>query len=306
MKKFRHDLPPLSSLLPFEAAARLGSFSSAAEELNVTQAAISRQVRALEQNLNLSLFRREHRAVHLTADGRHLREAIASGLGEIAQAARELRHANDQSADVTVFTELALATNWLVPRLGAFEQRHADIEIQVNCSNRPADAGVDRFDVALQTSGRTMAKFRKSLTVPEQILPVCAPGYLKSRDLASTATSSNPATFLRLDDAAVDWLDWTEWAEATGSSLPDTMAARTYNRYLVLLQAAVEGRGIALGWHHSIERLLDLGLLECVGTDALTVDDGVSVYVPGSSKPSRNAAVFIDWLGDELQASRPG
>ena len=135
MSRLRHALPSLNALLPFEAAARLGSFSLAAEELHVTQAAVSRHIKGLETELGEPLFLRQHRRVVLTESGERLAEAVRDSFHTIANVAESVRN-NRHAKAVTIYAELALAAYWLMPRLAVFERERSDIQIRVISSNQ--------------------------------------------------------------------------------------------------------------------------------------------------------------------------
>ena len=136
MNRLGKSLPPLASLLPFEAAARLESFTKAAEELHLTQAAVSRQIRALEDDLCTRLFERRNRAVHLTDAGREIARVIGGALEGIAAHAGQLRGIN-RTGEVVFFSQLCEAFYWVMPRLSEFHQRHPEIEVRVAASTRP-------------------------------------------------------------------------------------------------------------------------------------------------------------------------
>lgn len=153
MNRLGKSLPPLASLLPFEAAARLESFTRAAAELHLTQAAVSRQIRALEDDLGTRLFERRNRAVFLTEAGRELGGAVSGALETVAARADDLR-GRHREGEVVMFAQLCEAFYWVMPRLAGFHQRHPRVELRVAASTRPLTEAAERFDVALQTTGR--------------------------------------------------------------------------------------------------------------------------------------------------------
>lgn len=162
MNRLGKALPPLASLMPFEAAARLESFSRAADELHLTQAAVSRQIRALEENLGVALFERRNRGVFLTAAGREFGRTVSTALESVATHANTLREEVHDGV-VVLFCQLCEAFYWVMPRLAAFNRQHPEIEVRLVTSTRPVAEHHDYFDVALQTSGRPQRQPRAIL-----------------------------------------------------------------------------------------------------------------------------------------------
>jgi len=302
MEKLRHALPPLTTLTHFEAAARLQSFTAAAEEMNVTQAAVSRQIKLLEANLGVMLFERRHRSVILTEDGRRYFDQVAAGLKSLALATLGARQRGEERG-VTVFCELSLAAYWLVPRLPLFEQRYPDITVRVISSNQTLDRVSEPFDLGLQTSPRTSNVFTPSISVREEVFPICSPNYLERvggrLDLAKLADSA----LLSLRDDAYHWIDWHDWLDHFGQELGPAASLRTYNNYAVLLQAAISGQGVALGWRHSIERLLEDGTLIRPLDISFEFEDGIFLYEPRNALPNGQVRTVFAWLEHQLRQS---
>jgi len=180
MNMFGKTLPPLASLLPFEAAARLESFSRAADELHITQAAVSRQIRGLEDNVGVKLFCRRNRAVFLTQEGRELAQVVSQALLSISEKAAALR-ATPQRNRVVLLCQLCEAFYWLMPRLSSFHQQYPAIEIQVVTSTRPLAEFNDHFDVALQSTRRASGPHALMFSAADEVFPVCSPQWLKDQ-----------------------------------------------------------------------------------------------------------------------------
>lgn len=302
MDRLRRELPSLAALAQFEAAARLQSFTAAAAELHVTQAAISRQIKVLEESLGVQLFERRHRAVFLTEDGREFFEKVSNGLKTLARACAEVRRRGEDRG-VTIYCELSLAAYWLVPRLPDFEQRHPDISVRVISSNQALDRIAEPFDLGLQTSSRTSGTFNAEVSVCEEIFPICSPDYIaKSGGQLDISTISN-GTLLSLRDEAYQWLDWYDWLAHFGRQIGPAANVRAYNNYSVLLQAVISGQGVALGWRHSIERLLEDGTLVRPLEATFETEDSIFLYRSARGVfAKQNQAVFI-WLKDQLLLS---
>lgn len=305
MNRFRKSLPPLASLLPFEAAARLESFTQAAEELNLTQAAVSRQIRALEEDLGVRLFERRHRAVFLTDAGRDFALSVAASLETLAARATELR-SKERGGEVVLFAELCSAYYWVMPRLSGFHQRNPRIEIRVAASTLPVARTTEPFDVALQTSDRPSGSYPLAFTASDEVFPVCSPSYLAGRTTPTAPPLPLPLTDLpnhRLLHHRVepqDWLEWDDWLDRLGSSLRVGHRGMAFDSYPVLIQAAVEGHGIALGWRRAMERLLQSGSLLRPFGESVILPRGLSVYRREPERLRPEAAALLSWLEEEL------
>ncbi|WP_110668793.1 LysR substrate-binding domain-containing protein [Salinicola halophilus] len=301
MHSSNRALPPLATLLPFESAARWESFTRAAQELNLTQAAISRQVRALETDLGVALFERRNRAVHLTPAGRELADTIASGLGKIAEHACALRGSNNPLR-VTLFCQLCEAFYWLMPRLADFHRRHPDIDLKLTTSTRPLTEQHEPFDVALQTQGRPCGSHRLAFTGSDSIFPVCSPNH--------PAASATPIPLKRLVEhdllhyrpASPDWIEWPQWLQAVGAPDVAPRLGRHFDSYPLLIQAAVAGHGIALGWRRSTERLIASGSLVRPVAERLDQPEALEIYTPPNAFDRYASRALLGWLRETLES----
>ena len=299
MNKLGKSLPPLSSLLPFEAAARLESFTRAAAELGLTQAAVSRQIRALEEDLGAQLFERRNRAVHLTEAGRELGRVVSGALEGIAAQAGHLRGVR-RSGEVVLFAQLCEGLYWVMPRLSEFHQVHPGTEVRVTASIRPLTEADGHFDVALQTSGRASGSYPLAFTASDEVFPVCSPGYLAGRqpplDLARLADER----LLHHRAEPQDWLEWDDWLERLGSPLRVGYRGAVFDSYPIMIQAAIEGHGMAIAWRRTTEDLLGSGALVRPFAESVPLPEGLSVYKrqAGPSRPEVKA--LLAWMKDKL------
>ncbi|NNF76532.1 MAG: LysR family transcriptional regulator [Rhizobiales bacterium] len=299
MKNLRRSLPPLSSLLPFEAAARLGSLTKAAAELNLTQAAISKQIRALEQDLGTQLFERRNRAVYLTDEGRELGRMVSDALGPIGAHCDALRHKHE-GGDVVLRSQLCEGLYWLMPRLSKFYQLHPDVPVRVMVSTRPIPEAEERFDLALQTIGRDIGSAKLVLTGADEVFPVCSPSYLAGLDQPPDLSRLADYRLLHHKVVPQDWVDWDHWLDQLDAPVRVGDAGEAYDSYPMMLQAALEGHGIALGWRRTVENYLSSGALVRPFAGSLSLPDGLSVYQPTDGQQRAGTAVLLEWLKSEL------
>ncbi len=310
MTTLKRKLPGLNGIITFEAAARHLSFTRAAAELCVSQAAVSRQIRRLEEHLGTALFTRGHRSLRLTDGGRRLHQAVTMGLEHIASVASEVSQPRE-SARIQVATTVALATFWLMPRLNAFRQSHPDVDVRVVASDRREDHFAEEVDVVLACGERHPPGREIYFLFSERIFPVCAPDYLQGRRLGGPAALPGER-LLHLDhrhwdDIGWEPIDWTVWLGHFGLRYQPAHPILTFNNYPMLVQAALEGEGIALGWQHLVEHLIEAGrLVRPVGG---SLDSGRGYYlVVGADAPARpEVGALRDWiLASRPRESRPG
>ncbi|NQV44518.1 MAG: LysR family transcriptional regulator [Rhodospirillales bacterium] len=289
-------LPPLGTLVAFEAASRNLSFTKAAEELHLTQAAISRQIRLLEQDLGVLLFNRAHRAVTLSPEGRDLQHTVSLALAHIANAAEQVRSTGGEHR-LTVAADQSVAALWLMPRLAAFRHAHPDIPVRLVVSDTDADCLADHIDVSLVHGNGVWPDYDAALLFDEDIFPVCSPAYLASNSPVECANDLVHQTLLALEDDHWDWMTWRVWLTENEVNLSTEHHAMTINNYPLVLQAAAAGQGIALGWRHLADSYLDGGsLVAPLGTQSVATGFGYYLLVPRNRPTSVDTTQFRDWL----------
>ncbi len=233
-------LPPLNSLKAFEATARSESFTRAAEELNVTQGAVSHQVKALEDTLGLKLFHRERQRLILTQAGRDYLAVIRDALDQIAAGTERLLKRQD-SGVLTVSTSLDFAAKWMVNRLGRFAETHPDIDLRVSATTQYADFVRDDVDVAIRHGDGNWPGLDVRRLYFERLFPVCSPKLITGRNRITKAADLLKFPLLRLEDAK----NWARLFEAAGVKAT-VGPGPVLNRASMLIDAAIDGQGIAL------------------------------------------------------------
>lgn len=298
MNTLGKSLPPLASLLPFEAAARLESFSKAAEELHLTQAAISRQIRGLEEGLGMKLFSRRNRAVFLTQEGRELGLVISAALQSISDCTSKLRDAPRKN-HVVLLCQLCEAFYWLMPRLATFHQLYPQIEIQVATSTRPLAEFKYAFDVALQSTGRPSGLHGFVFNAADEVFPLCSPDYLNVQRPVEISRLRS-LTLLHHRGTPPHLMEWDTWLQTFGEHLDDYPQISLFDSYPLMLQTAVEGHGIALGWDRTAGRLIGSGALVRPCAESVPLPDAISVFRQYLGEDRTEVRALIEWLADEL------
>ncbi|MBS0555556.1 MAG: transcriptional regulator GcvA [Proteobacteria bacterium] len=232
-------LPPLSALRMFEAAARLGSFSRAADELFVTHGAVSHQIRALEEQLGFPLFLRQGRQVSLTPAGTELLHSANAALRQLSDTVSALRRRMNRNR-LSVSTMPSFAGRWLAPRIGDFIDRHPDAEVNVTATNELADFARDAVDVCIRWGPGGYSGVRTELLMEDELFPVLSPTLVSNRCLAE------PADLAGLPLLRSEGEDWLPWFRAAGLDWPEPSTGLMISDSALVVQAAIEGRGVAL------------------------------------------------------------
>jgi len=232
-------LPPLPALRMFEAAARLTSVSRAADELFVTHSAVSHQIRALEEHLGFALFQRQGRAVALTPAGAELLQAANTALRQLADTVASLkRRANPDRLSVSVMP--SFAGRWLAPRIGAFIDSHPTAEVNVSSGNTLTDFSRDAVDVSIRWGPGGYTGVRAELLMEDMLFPVLSPALCAGRRV------EKPEDLAGLPLLRSDGEDWLPWFRAAGLDWPEPVSGLMMSDSGLVLQAAIEGRGVAL------------------------------------------------------------
>jgi len=297
-------LPPLAALVAFEAVARHLSVTRAADELCLTQAAVSRKMRALEDDLGVRLFQRLHRGLRLTPEGERLQATAAASLGRLADTGEELRQ-RGRSAQVTVASSVAFATYWLMPRIPDFRAANPEIELRITAFDPYVDPVREGVDAAIRYGGGDWAGLETMRLFADEIFPVCSPAYLRAHPGLTSVDGLAEHTLLHLDVAYQDWVDWGDWFRAQGRTPPGKRSGLLFNTYTLLIQAAVAGQGIALGWRHLVQDFLEAGQLVQPLAAAMQPRGAYHLVHPGEAALTPETRTFVDWLLAEAAAA-PG
>lgn len=299
MPSLRRSIPSMSALATFEAAARLTSFTLAAAELGVTQAAVSRQIKGLEDDLNTRLFVRANRRVVLTTAGAALSANVSAAFGSMAEMIETIRqpHAVDT---VTLGATLAFGHFWILPRLTSFRSAHPDIKLKLVADDSITDLRRDRLDVAIRFGKPPFADGHSIASTPDFVFPVCSPKLLQAYGMTAEGAELLRLPLIASDIVNPTWLTWRSWAQGLGLGpavgKASDLSRLRFNHYTDTIQAAVNGEGVALGWSVLLRGHLDEGRLVRLGTDVLTLDERYHVLVPAGRDIRAPTKVFLKWI----------
>jgi len=295
MNQLRQLVPNPVALYSFEAAARLGSFTRAAEELGVSQAAVSYAVRGLEESLGTSLFLRRHRRVTLTAEGERFFADVAMGLAHIRGSALALQR---QPADkhVTLAVSTAFANYWMVPRLAEFRARHPQIDLRLQTTDKDVELPGNGMFLGIRRGTGHWPGYGAALLATEAIYPVASPRYLESHGRPRSAAELKNHLLIHLEEPVRPRPTWVDWFRAQGVAYKDRLDGLRLNDYALVIQAAIAGEGIAFGWHHIVSRLIEQGLLVRLLTASYAEGAGFHVVWPVTPPLAGEAATVRDWL----------
>jgi LysR family glycine cleavage system transcriptional activator len=285
------QLPPLNALRAFEAAARSESFTRAAEELHVTQGAVSHQVKSLEGTLGIKLFSRERQRLILTDAGREYLVVIRDALDRIA-AGTERVVERQNAGSLTVSTSPDFAAKWLVNRLGRFAEAHPGIDLRVSATMHHVDFAREDVDVAVRHGDGNWGGLDAVRLCTEELFPVCSPKFMSGRNRISKPADLLKFPLLHLDD----WKAWSKWLDDAGVSDFKMPRGPALNRASMLIDAAIDGQGIALArtalaaWdlmNGRLARPFDLGL---------KLSNTYWIVCPKATATKPKITTFRDWL----------
>lgn len=307
MHKTLRALPSLDFLRGFEAAGRRLSFTLAAEELFVTQSALSRQIKALEDALGAALFERRHRALALTSIGSAFHRDVTDGLESLAAAAERVR-GGTRAPGLTLSTTVSFASLWVIPRLATFRAKHPEVEVYVSADDRLVDLARGDVDVAVRYLPDAAAPQHAVRLFGERMTPVASPAVAHGRSPLRSPADLTQHVLLHLDDpdGRTPWLDWRSWLASNGQPGLKAAGSLRFRIYDQVVQAAVGGQGVALGRLPMIAEHLRDGRL--VAPFARKYDSARGYFAVAAPRVAErdDVVAFLQWLADEaaLEASR--
>lgn len=303
MRKAHKRLPSLDLIRGFEAAARQLSFTRAAAELHVTQSAVSRQIKALEDHLGIKLFTRMNRALKLTAQGDTLFATAQSVMRQVEDATARLAGGGDERM-LTVTTTVSFASLWLVPRLARFRKVQPGIDVRLAATNDVSSLERERIDIAIRFCEPRAAPAGALSLTGEEVFPVCSPALEldRARPLKKPADLARHV-MLHYDDPAgqYPWLAWNQWLEAFNLAELKAAGVARYSHYDQVIQAAIAGEGVALGRTPLVLRFLKSGALVAPFQDRIGSTREYFVIVSPHAAQRPQVKHFVAWLQQEIR-----
>lgn len=289
-------LPSLNGLKVFECAARHLSFTKAASELNVTQTAVSHQVRRLEDELGIRLFHRIKERVELTASGQAYLQGVSLAFDQLRFSTEQLLEGCNDTT-LTISTLATFAAKWLLPRLGSFRLEHPEIDIRISASTDLVDFVVGGADTAIRYGNGEWKGVRADWLMADEIFPVCSPKLLTgNRPLTSL---DNLAYHTLLQVSGVTGNDWGIWLEAVGLPAHVTGGARlTFDLALMAVQAAIDGYGVCIGRRAYVEDDLRAGRLVAPFERSVATDRAFYLVSPRDLANCTKVVALRNWLID--------
>ncbi|MGY3435082.1 LysR family glycine cleavage system transcriptional activator [Bradyrhizobium sp. USDA 3686] len=287
-------LPSLNGLRAFEAAARHLSFTLAASELNVTQTAISHQIRRLEEELGIRLFVRQNRALALTAEARDYLPGVRAAFNDLRLATDRLLRKDDDKV-LTVSTLASLAAKWLLPRLTDFQEHHPGIDVRITTSTSLVDFQRDNVDAAIRYGRGQWPGLRADWLMADELFPVCSPSLLRGDKPLRCPEDLKSHMLLHTSNANSD--DWRLWLTAAG--LPADIARQpgiTFDMIFMTIQAAIDGIGVAMGRTSYVQDDIAKGRLVVPFKIALPADAGFYLVAPEGRREAPKLAAFREWM----------
>jgi LysR family glycine cleavage system transcriptional activator len=294
-------LPSLNGLRAFEAAARHLSFTQAASELNVTQTAISHQIRRLEEELGIRLFVRQNRALELTPEARDYLPGVRAAFNDLRLATDRLLR-KDEGPVLTVSTLASLAAKWLLPRLAAFQEAHPGIDVRITTSTSLVDFQRDNVDAAIRYGRGQWPGVRADWLMADELFPVCSPALVNGNKPLQCPQDLKDHVLLHTSNTNSD--DWRLWLTAAG--LPTDISKQpgvTFDLMFMTVQAAIDGIGVAMGRTSYVQDDIAKGRLVVPFKIALPADAGFYLVSPEVRADSPKLHAFRQWLVASVSTS---
>ena len=296
MRSLRHLLPSAGSLIVFEAAGRLSSFTAAGRELGMTQAAVSYAVRGLERQLGVPLFQRRHRQVRLTEAGERFFADVSLGLSHIRKSAEDLRMLAVGS-HVTLSASTAFASFWMMPRLQQFRDELPGVDLRIQTADRDLDIIAEGIPLAVRGGDpKDWPDYDCLPLAEEEIYAVAGAAYAARNGAPKSVAELTRHRLIHLEEPFREATTWNEWFRSAGVNGAVANRGLLINDYVPVIQAVMGGQGIALGWRHLTERLVESGLLVRVTDHVMSTGKAFYIVWPKNRDLSASARKVRDWL----------
>ncbi len=300
-------LPPLNSLRAFESTARHLSFTNAADELNVTAGAVSQQVKVLEDYLGLALFKRQNRMILLTQEASLFLPYLTEGLDKFVEGLDAIHNAQ-ANKPLTITLPPTFAARWLMPRLMSFQKLHPEIDVRIDATYKVVDIINEDIDAGIRFGSGDYAGMDSDFLFSQDVIPVCSPTLLKQGLGLETPENMKNFTLLHCDfflnTDSQRQPDWDMWFAMAGVEGVDTTRGVHFIQHDLLVQAAIEGQGVALVASVSASKALEDGLLIQPFESRIPLDNSYYFVYPKMKSSLPRIVAFRKWLLEEVEKSK--
>ncbi|WP_213993397.1 LysR substrate-binding domain-containing protein [Sodalis sp. dw_96] len=288
-------LPPLQALAVFEAAARHLNFTAASLELGSSQPAVSQRINALEIQLGTPLFERRHRGVVLTQTGEQLYQIVRTNLQGISRQIDKIQQKIQRDV-LRIDTDMGFAGYWLLPRLNQLQHLIPNVDVQISTSPNEFSLRDSSAHLAISFGDGQIPGCRSDKLFPERVVPVCSPQFSQAHGRPDNAKKLLSLPLLNLPDPRPSrWLNWPEWFRRQRLDPGEGVTSLTFNAYTLVIQAALKGQGVALGWRPLVDQLLSSGELVTCGPECRT-ERGYYLIQPVQESDSALNLKVKEWL----------
>ena len=304
MRNRKKDLPSLNYLQAFEAAAKHQSFAAASTDLGISESAISRKVRLLEEFYETPLFKRGHKSVALTRQGAALYKDVEIAMAALRDASAKLI-ANKPPPEITLAATNSVATLWLLPRLRRFNQAKKQLNIMLVSSDNDAECLGDEIDLTILRGDGDWPGHTSQKLFGEIIFPVCSPAFLERHTCLAQPHDLLDVPLVEVSSSHDEWMNWNEWLNNHLTDVPLLSKRTVFNAYPLAVQAAIDGLGVALGWGHLVDRHLSNGdLVRPLGRIYTRTDFGYYLLQRENIRVNHKRDVVKEWLMSESAARK--
>ncbi|MDD0974613.1 LysR substrate-binding domain-containing protein [Pseudomonas fontis] len=293
MSRYNRHLPPLDTLIAFEAVVRTGSFTRAASELYLTQSAVSKQIRVLEDHLGVALFERRARGIALTSAGSGFNAFVEPMLESLLGNVLRLKNGHG-SRNVSVICTHAVAQYWLFPRLLRFNEQHPELTVNIHASNAISESVIADYDFGILYGHGHWSSLQASKLFDECIYPIVSTR--RALPPVTSLAELQGLALIQLDASAWNCLDWQDWFAHQGVRYKPPADAVTFNQVNLVFDAVMQGMGVGLGWDFMARERIDSGLIRQVCDFAVHTGQADFLVRERQALCSPAAQVFEAWL----------
>lgn len=305
MHRLRNLIPSANYLFAFEAAARRLSFTAAAKELNVSQPAVSKTIRLLEESTGLKLFRRESARLELTSEGQRLYQEVQASFDHLHMVISSLQRKHQKDIVRASFSAVFISL-WLLPRLTDFKNSHPEIALHIEESPKDyIDLTEENIDLSARLGNGEWQGLKSWQLCLEETVCVCSPDYLEKNGPINTPQDLLKHRLLHFEEKHRSRIGWREWLEYQGVSSAKLPHDVVFSDNLTTMQAAAHGQGVALGWRHLLGEHLESGKLIVPLKNSYKPGKSIYLVAPAARQIKSGTEIFRDWILTEMQKDIP-